>query len=229
MNSVDADKDKRDQPAIRVVLHPYATALPLGCFAFGIGNVLLSAFSVHWIPLSETTLLAVMLLGFVAPLELIPCIMAFLSRDTGAATAMGLFAAGWVVQGIQLLIMKPGTPSPAAGIFLLLLALCLAILTIATFKSKPLIGTLFIIAFFRSISAALFDFGLGTMGIVAAVLGFLLAIFAFYSGLGLLLEDVQQRPLPMVFRRGKAKEAMLAGLPEQVEHVATEAGVRPQL
>lgn len=225
----DNNPGSKSQPEVRVVLHPYATALPLGCFAFGIGNVLLSAFSLHWIPLSETTLLAVMLLAFVAPLELIPCIMAFLSRDTGAATAMGIFAAGWVVQGIQLLIVKPGTPSPATGIFLLMLALCLAILTVATFKGKPLIGTLLIVAFCRSICAALVDFGLGYMVIVAAVLGLLLAVFAFYSGLGLLMEDVQQKPLPMVFRRGKAKEALLAGLPEQVEHVATEAGVRPQL
>ncbi|MGI8959197.1 MAG: hypothetical protein ACR2IV_05445 [Bryobacteraceae bacterium] len=229
MKSTESNKSEV-QTAVRVVVHPYATALPLGCFAFGIGNTLASAFGLHWIPASDTPILAVMMLAFVAPLELIPCIMAFLSRDTGAATAMGIFAAGWVVQGIQLLMAGQGTASPATGIFFLLLALCLAILAGGTFSGKPLLGALLCVALLRSIGASLLQFGIaGGVDVITAALGFLLAFLAFYCGLGLLLEDINQKPLPMMFRRGKAQAAMVDGLQQQLERVSTEAGVRQQL
>ena len=221
---------ERDAPAVRVVVHPYATALPLGCFAFGIGNAILAAFTVHWIPVTDTRTVAIMMLTFVAPLELIPCIMAFLSRDTGAATAMGIFAGSWVVLGLQLLDSGQGAISPATGIFLMMLALCLAILAAGTFSGKPLIGVLFCIAMLRSFAAGLLQFGFtGAVTIATVTLGFVLASLAFYCGFGLLMEDILQRPMAMMFRSGKAKAAMIASLAEQLENVAREAGVRQQL
>jgi succinate-acetate transporter protein len=126
----------------RIVVRPYASALPLGCFAFGVGNTLMSVYAFHWIGSSETRLMAVLLLAFVALLELIPCIMAFLSRDTGGATAMGVFSAVWVVQGIQFIIAAPHAPSVAMGMFLLMLAILLAMLAIVSFPGKPLLGIL---------------------------------------------------------------------------------------
>lgn len=227
----DPERDEKETQAItRVVLRPYASALPLGFFAFGVGNALISCFALHWIPLAESSVLAVMLLAFVAPLELIPCIMAFLSRDTGGATAMGIFSAGWVVQGVLLTRGNPETPSPALGIFLLLLALFLAILAFVTFGGKPLLGVLLIIALLRSIGASLVQFGIrGAIEVVVAGLGLLITLFSFYGGLAFLLEDVKQRPLAMTFRRGQAKAAMEGDLHHQLKRVATEAGVRPQL
>ena len=43
------------------------------------------------------------------------------------------------------------------------------------------------------------------------------------------MEDILQRPMAMMFRSGKAKTAMVAGLGEQLGNVAREAGVRQQL
>jgi succinate-acetate transporter protein len=220
----------RERPAVRVVVQPYATALPLGCFAFGIGNAILAAFTAHWIPEADTNTVALMMLAFVAPLELIPCIIAFLSRDTGSATAMGIFAGSWVVLGVQLLNAGPEAASPATGMFLMLLALCLAILAAGTFSGKPLIGVLFCVAMLRSLAAGLLQLGFtGAVSVAAAALGFVLAALAFYCGFGLLMEDILQRPLAMMFRSGKAKTAMIASLDEQLENVAREAGVRQQL
>ncbi len=220
----------QETSAVRVVVQPYATALPLGCFAFGIGNTILAAFTVHWIPVTDTHTVALMMLAFVAPLELIPCLIAFLSRDTGTATAMGIFAGSWVVFGMQLLSAGEGALSPAEGVFLMLLALCLAILAAGTFSGKPLIGVLFCVAMLRSFGGGLLQFGFtGPVTVATAVLGFVLASLAFYSGLGLLMEDIMQRPLAMMFRSGKAKTAMTASLREQLENVAREAGVRQQL
>ena len=139
---------------VRVTVRPIASALPLGCFAFGVGNVLLAAFSLHWLPLAESSLVAFILLAFVAPLELIPCILAYLARDTGGATAMGIFSMAWIVQAIELLRSPTQPPSPTAGLFLALLALCLAVLTAASLPGKPLLGILLGIALLRSVAAA---------------------------------------------------------------------------
>lgn len=224
-------RDQRETQSItRIMVRPYASALPLGCFAFGVGNALLSAFGLHWIPVSDTRLLAIILLAFVAPLELIPCIMAFLSRDAGGATAMGVFSAAWVVQGIQFMMSGPSSISPALGIFVLLLALILVILAIVSFPGKPLLGVLLVIAASRSFAAATVQFGFGIKAeITTAIAGWLLAAFAFYSGLGFLLEETKRKSLPLTFRRGEAKEALEGDLKQQLENLPREPGVRDQL
>lgn len=227
----DTERDQKETQAItRVVLRPYASALPLGFFAFGVGNGLLSAFALHWIPVAEASVLAIMLLVFVAPLELIPCLMAFLSRDTGGATAMGIFSASWAVQGVLLMKANPSGLSPAVGIFLLLLAIFLLILAVVTFAGKPLLGVLLVIALLRSIGASLVQFGVGgNVDVITAALGLLLTAFSIYGGLGFLMEDVKQKPLAMTFRRGQAKAAMEGDLQHQLKRISTEAGVRQQL
>jgi uncharacterized protein len=111
-----------------------------------------------------------------------------------------------------------------------LLALCLAILTFVTFSGKPLLGALLSTAILRSISAAICQFGVhGAMDAINAVLDALIALLAFYSGLAFLLEDVEQKPNRMTFRRKAAKEAIEGTLQEQVKHISNEAGVRQQL
>lgn len=228
MDSDAGTPEARD--VIRVVVRPYASALPLGCFAFGVGNALTSALYLHWIPATDLPILAIMFLAFVAPLELIPCIMAFLSRDTGSATAMGIFSAAWVVQGIKLLSAGSDSPSPALGIFLLFLAVFLAILAFVTFSDKPLLGVLLTLAMLRSIGASLLQFGLsGGLGVTTAVLGLLVSAFSLYSGLGFLMEDIKQKPLAMTFRRGEAKAALEGDLQHQLHRAIREAGVRDQL
>ncbi len=219
-----------DSSQVRIILRPYASAMPLASFAFGIGNVLYSAYLLHWIPKSESAVLAVMLLAFVAPLELFPSVMAFLSRDSGGATAFGIFGASWVVEGIQLLIDPSGQPSPATGIFLLLLAFCLIVIAVLSFKGKPLLGGLLTVAVLRSIGAALTEFGLRrALETTTAILGLVLGALAFYCAVAFLEEDLTQRISPLTFRSGQAKEAMEGSLDDQIETLTREAGVRKQL
>ncbi len=214
----------------RIVLRPYASAIPLASFAFAVGNVLYSAFLLHWIPAAESMTLAVILLAFVAPLELFPSVLAYLSRDTGGATAFGIFGAAWVVQGLQLLMDGAGRQSVAGGIFLACLALCLAILSGITFPGKPLLGSLLVFAVLRTIGAALMEFGVGhSVAMITAIFGFLLALLAFYAALAFLDEDVRQVISPLTFRTGAAKAAMEGTLEEQLEPLSREAGVRKQL
>ena len=216
--------------AVRIVVRPYASSLPLGAFAFGIGNTLLAAFAMHWIPMSEKNTLAVILLAFVAPLELIPCVLAFLARDSGGATAMGIFAAGWTVQGIQLILTANASqPSVCTGVFLFLLALCLAVLAFVTISGKPVVGVLLVVAILRSIGAALGQFGIhGSLDIVTAVLDAVVGLLAFYCGFAYLVEDAKGKLIPWTVRRDDAKVALDGTFGDQMKHIEHEAGVRIQ-
>ena len=213
---------------VHIVLRPYASALPLACFAFGTSNIVYSSFLLHWISASESHLVAILLLAFVAPLEVGPGIMAFLSRDTGGATAFSIFGAVWVVQGLTLL--QGGPPASAAtAIFLLCLAVCLLMLTIVTLKGKPVLGTVLIVAIIRTIGAATISFGVAALTKPTAWCGLLLGALAFYSGIAFLDEDVTQRISPLTFRFGEAKSAMDGEVMDQVSSIEKEAGVRKQL
>ncbi len=226
----EAAARREAQDRVRIVLRPYASALPLGCFAFAIGNGLYSAFLLGWIPASETSTLALMLLLFAAPLELLPCVMAFLSRDTGAATAMGVFGFSWLVQGASMLQLHGDPSNAATGIFLLAIAVCLAIVTAVTLGGKPMLGVMTIVAAARALCAAGVQFGLhGALPATTAVLGLVVTAIAFYAGLGLLLEDVRGILLPMTFRKQAAQAALEGDLSHQTSHLHREAGVREQL
>ena len=215
---------------VQIVLRPYASSIPLASFAFGVGNVLYSAFSLHWIPAAEARLVALMLLAFVAPLELGPSLMAFLARDSGGATAFAIFGSAWVVQGLALLGGPPPPTSAATGVFLICLAICLAMLAVVTFKGKPLLGTVLVVAIVRTSGAAAVAFtGAPWVTTATAWCGLLLALLAFYSALAFLEEDVTQRLSPLTFRTGEARSAMEGELRDQVSAIEKEAGVRKQL
>ena len=215
---------------VQIVLRPYASSMPLASLAFGVGNVLYSAYLLHWIPSTESHTVALMLLAFVAPLELGPSLMAFLARDGGGATAFAIFGSAWIVQGLALLGGPPPPTSPASGIFLLCLALCLIILAVVTFKGKPLLGIVLVVAIVRTSGAAAADLkGVPWVTTATAWTGLLLALLAFYSALAFLEEDVTQRISPLTFRTGEARSAMEGELKDQISTIEKEAGVRKQL
>ena len=215
---------------VQIVLRPYASSIPLASLAFGVGNVLYSAFLLHWIPSAETRLVALMLLAFVAPLELGPSLMAFLARDAGGATAFAIFGAAWAVQGLTLLGGPPPPTSPATGVFLLCLALCLVLLAVVTFKGKPLLGAVLVVAIVRTSGASIVAFtGHPWATPATAWCGLLLALLAFYSAVAFLEEDVTGRLSPLTFRTGEARSAMEGELKDQVSTIEKEAGVRKQL
>lgn len=221
---------KMGEIPVQIVLRPYASSIPLASFAFGVGNILYSAFLLHWIPAFEARQIGLMLLAFVAPLELGPSLMAFLARDGGGATAFAIFGAAWIVQGLALLGGPPPPTSPASGVFLLCLVLCLIMLAIVTFKGKPLLGAVLVVAIVRTSGAALMAIkGLPWMATATAWCGLLLALLAFYSGIAFLEEDVTQKLSALTFRMGEARAAMEGKLEDQVTAIENEAGVRKQL
>ncbi len=215
---------------VQIVLRPYASSIPLASFAFGTGHAVYSSFLLHWIPAVEARSVAYILLGFVAPLELGPSAMAFLARDSGGATAFAIFGAAWIVEGLSLLRGSPPPVSQVTGVFLLCLAVCILLLTIVTFRGKPLLGVVLVVAAIRSFAAAAMAFtGKMWLSTSAAWCGLAIAALAFYCGIAFLEEDVTQKLSPLTFRTGEAKAAMQNKLAEQISAIENEAGVRKQL
>src|SRR4051794_19746785 len=89
-----------DGAHVEINLRPFASALPLGFFAFGIGMALLAGYDAGWIAVGEEKHLGMLLATFVFPLELLAAIFAFLGRDVFAATGLGLFSSSWLALGI---------------------------------------------------------------------------------------------------------------------------------
>src|SRR6185437_5128125 len=101
----------------RIMLRPLGSPLPLGFFAFCFGMVLTSALELGWLPEGQGRLVAIIGLAFVAPLELLACVLAYLSRDTAGGTIMGIFSTTWVILALFTLTSPPGAMSAAIGLF----------------------------------------------------------------------------------------------------------------
>jgi uncharacterized protein len=217
-------------PMTRIVLRPVASSLPMGFFAFGVGTVLLTSLELKWVPAAEGKELMTMALAFVVPLEALAGILAFLARDVGAATGLSVLAAAWAATSVTVRAAPPGGSSPALGIFLLTLATMMIVMCAGAIHSKPLFGVLLLIGASRfAITGVNQIYGGAALQTVAGWIGVLLAVFALYGGLALLLEDAQQRTVLPLGRRGRARTSLEGGLEHQLHQAEREAGVRRQL
>jgi succinate-acetate transporter protein len=215
---------------LRIVVRPYATALPLGFFSFGVGMLILAGLGNGWLPASDQHTAGLLLAAFVFPLETIAVLFAFLARDAFGATGLGMFSSSWLALGLAEMTGEPGSTSRAVGLYLLGFALMVGCLAVAAFLGKPLIGVLLLLATVRSALSGAYEFGAPHSLLVAAS-WIALALFAAaaYGGLAFLLEDVQKRSVLPVFRRGSSKESLEGDLTAQLERIADEAGVRQTL
>jgi succinate-acetate transporter protein len=215
---------------VNIVLRPFASSIPMADFSFAIGNLLYAGFLLGWIPKSEASSVAVLLLAFVTPLQLFASVMGFLSRDTGGGTAFGLFGSSWLVAGIGLLRTGGTKPSAANGLFMLGLAVSLVLLAGIIFSSKPLLGALLAVAVLRTIGMAGVEYGWhGAVPFTTGILGLILSVMGAYAGLAFLLEDVRLEPSPLALRWGTGKKAMEGRTDDQISLLTREAGIRREL
>jgi uncharacterized protein len=214
----------------RIILRPIGSPLPLGLLALMCASVLLALQQIGAIPTTETKTIALVLLGFVAPLMLVATVFSFLARDTVAGTALGLFTGAWLATSLNLLAAAPGQTSKTLGVFYLALAASFAVIIVgASFgKAGPAVVIVFGVA--RFLLAGLYELT-ADVGLehAAAIVGLGLAVAALYSALATEIEDVQgQVKLPMG-RRAAAHDALAGPFDSQLERIEHEAGVRNQL
>ncbi|MGI8427875.1 MAG: GPR1/FUN34/YaaH family transporter [Solirubrobacteraceae bacterium] len=216
--------------AIRINVRPLASPLPLGLFAFGIGMVLLAAQTAGWIPVREATQVGLLLAAFVFPLEGVATIIAFLARDALAATALGIFTTSWLALGVSLIIGAPGAISPALGFYLLAFTAPVISLALVGVAGKPLIALLLWLSAARALVDGIYQFT-ASAGVehAAGYIAATIALLSWYGGTALLVEDVRQRTVLPVFRRGSGRAALEGGLGAQLERAQRDAGVRQQL
>lgn len=222
------DNPKQITDRTRIMLRPLGNALPLGFFAFGAGVILMSAVELHWVQPPDARNVPLVLLAFVAPSELLACILAFLARDTAAATTMGIFALSWIPQSL-VMMRQASVPSHAVGIFLAMMSVFIAALAITAYGSKPLLSVILGVTFLRTSAAAAVQLGIAGLNSTAAVLGIVVTVFSIYGGLAFLLEDAKQTDILPLFRRGPAKKAAEGDLKDQVVTMPNKPGVRRQL
>jgi hypothetical protein len=213
----------------RVVLRPLATPLPLGFLALAIGSALLSALQLHWIATSAGPQVATVLLAFVAPIEGLTAIIAFLIRDVVMATLLGLLAGSWAATGVLLKEGSPGVRSATLGILAIAVATALLVPVATASWSKPAAALIGLVAAARFAVTGIYELGAAPGWQTATgVVGLVLVATALYGSLALALEDAQHRAVLPVSRRNTSRYAMSGELSHQLQGLPSEAGVRQE-
>jgi len=215
---------------VRIMVRPIASALPLGFFSFGLGMLLLAGSGNGWLPESEQHTVGLLLAAFVAPLEFTAAVVGFLARDTFGATGLGLFSTSWFTLGLVDLTSPAGALSRTVGLYEFGFAFTIGALAVAAMLGKPLVGTILLVASARSALAGAYEWGAPkSLNTTAAWIALAIFAIAVYGGLAFLLEDVLQKTVLPLFRRGSSKESIEGTLQDQLRGVGQEAGVRQAL
>jgi succinate-acetate transporter protein len=208
-----------DGNTTRVILRPIANPLPLGFLAFAGGSLMVSGLQLGWLQPTEGHDVALILLGFVFPLQLIACVFGYLGRDVVAGTVMGLLAGTWLSFSLVELGAPPGSTSDALGLFLLVVSASLAVPAIAAATGKLVPAAVLTLAAARFVLTGLYQLtSSSTWEDISGVVGVVLCGLALYTALALVLEDARRRTLLPIGRRDARKGG-----------IGNEAGVRPQL
>jgi succinate-acetate transporter protein len=211
-------------------VRPYGSAVPLGFFAFGIGMFLYAAIDAPWVKQTDAHSIGLLLAGFVAPLEVIATIFAFLARDTVAAATLGLFAGSWFVGGLTTMQAKPGVLDAGVGYFLIAFTIVVLLLGGAAILGKPFISVLLFISAARGLLSAIYQLGGGARwNHIGGWLALVIFVVAMYGGIAFLLEDALGKTVLPLGRRGGSREAIEGSLGDQLRGLEDEAGVRHTL
>lgn len=149
----------------------------------------------------------IMMLAFVAPLELISGLFAFPARDAGAVTGLSLPGAAWAATALTVLRGPPGARSTALAVFLLMMTAIMVVMSAASLRAKPAFGALLLLGACRFALTGIYQGSLGGGPFTATVAGWIglpLAAFSLHGGLALLPEDGAQRTVRPAGAGGRA-------------------------
>nr|WP_255429991.1 GPR1/FUN34/YaaH family transporter [Streptomonospora sp. PA3] len=212
-------------------MRPVASSAPVGFMALAVATLMLSSLQLGWLPQSERNPVALVLIAFAFPLQLLGCVFGFLARDTVVGTGMGILSATWLSTAVVTLTSPPGTTTtPTLGVLMLAVAVGLLVPAAGAATGKPLAAVVLAAASVRFGLTAGYELtGAPQWAAVSGAAGVVLCAIALYGSLALLIEDVLKRPVLPVFRRGAGRASMRGNLHEQLSTIESEAGVRRQL
>lgn len=218
------------EQAARVVLRPIGNPLPLGFLALAGGTLVVSGLQLGWLQPNEGDQVALILLAFVFPLQLLASIFGFLARDIIAGTGMGVLAGTWLAIGLIQLTGQPGATSDPLGLFLLLAAVAMLVPAAASAGAKLVPAAVLATTAVRYATTGLYELtASSTWQQVAGIIGLVLCAIAVYAALAMTLEDAKRQTVLPVGRRAVGEKSIGGNLDDQLERIEREAGVREQL
>lgn len=226
----DRDHLSLETRATRIILRPLATPFPVGFVALATASLLTAGLELGWFGLSDRPIVAVALIGFAFPLQLLASIFGFLSRDTVAATGFAVQGGTWLIVGLGILLGRPGHVSHALGVLLFASAAWVALCGAGAALGKLVPALLMGIVSLRFLLTGLYEVT-ASPGLepAAAIVGLVLVAVAGYCAFALEIENLQRRTVLALGRRGSGATALTGDLSAQTARIAREAGVREQL
>jgi succinate-acetate transporter protein len=214
----------------RVVLRPLAGPLTIGFLGLGAATFVVAGLNLGWVEPAEGKKVALCVIAFTVPLQLLASVMGFLARDGVAASGMGMLSGIWLAQALVLYTGEPGSTSDALGLFLLFAAVAMWAPASAAAASKLVPAAVLATAGLRFGVTGLYQLtGSATWETVAGVVGLALAALAVYAAYAAEYEDVWKSSPLSLGRRGEGKTAVDGTYAEQIVDVHHEPGVRSQL
>jgi uncharacterized protein len=214
----------------RIALRPIANPLPLGFLALAAATLLLSGLQLGWLEPAEGSNVALVLIAFVFPLQLVTSVFGYLARDVVAGTGMGILAGTWLSVGLVMLSSPPGSTSDALGLFLLMAAVAMLVPTAASATGKLVPAAVLGTTALRFAATGVYQLtASATWEDIAGVVGLALCAIAVYTALAMALEDARRATVLPLGRRALGRESLEGSFDEQLARVEGEAGVREQL
>ena len=218
------------EQAARIVLRPIGNPLPLGFLALAAGTVLLSGLQLGWLEPRAGRHVALIVLAFVFPLQLLAATLGFLARDVVAGTGMGVLSGTWLSVALVLLSSPPGATSDPLGMLLLVSAVAMLVPAAASATGKLVPAAVLVTTALRFATAGLYEItASGRWEAVTGVIGLVLGALAVYAAAAMAIEDAQRRTILPLGRRAFGAESVGGNLDEQLKRIEREAGVREQL
>lgn len=201
-----------------IVLRPIANPLPLGFLALAGGTLVVAGLQLGWVKPAEGHDVALILIAFVFPLQLVTSVFGYLGRDVVAGTGMGLLAGIWLAVALVTLDAPPGATSDALGLFLLIGAVAMAVPASTASTSKLIPAAVMGGAALRFATTGLYELTASrTWEDVAGIVGLALCAIAVYAALALALEDARGKTVLPLGRRDVRRASMSpAGVREQL-------------
>jgi succinate-acetate transporter protein len=217
-------------PQTQITLRPIANPLPLGFLALAAGTLMVSALQLEWLAPTDFQTVALILIAFVFPLQLLTSVFSYLARDVVAGTGMGILSGTWLAIGLVMLNSAPGATSDALGLFLLMTGCAMWVPASAALASKLVPAAVLATAGLRFLVTGGYQLsGASSWQHIAGIVGLLLCALGVYAALAMTLEDARGRTVLPLGRRGSGDNAIGGDLSAQTASIESEAGVRNQL
>ncbi len=214
----------------RVTLRPIASPMPLGFLALAVATFTLAGLQLGWISPAQSQDAGLAVLTFAVPLQGLSTVFGFLARDPAAGTGMALQTGGWLSIGAATFSGRPGQTSGALGLLLIGAGTALLAAAATASMSKILASVVMALTSVRFYLTAAFELSASPAWEEAAgIAGLILAAVALYAGLAFELEDSRGATVLPTLRRGAGRKALAGDLPDEIDGIQHEAGVRRKL